>query len=432
MPALNSPAGKKKRIVLTTFGSLGDLHPYIAIALGLQARGHEAILATSAYYGDKIKKLGIGFRPVRPDFPDVEKNPEIMSQIMDLRRGGEYVIRDMAMPVLADTYADTLQACEGADLLVSHLLNFATPLIAQKLGIPWASVYLQPFAVFSAQDPSVLPPAQYLSKLRFLGPWLHRFVFWGARLQTRSWCAPYYRLRQELGLPPTSEHPLFEGGLSPILVLSLFSKELAARQSDWPPQTVEAGFPFYDREGDAGMSTELKQFLAAGAPPIVFTLGSSAVLDAGTFYADSARAAQILGRRAVLLVGKQTQNRPASLPEGVAAFDYAPYSELFPLAAATVHQGGIGTTGQAMRSGKPMVVMPYAHDQPDNAARVTRLGIARTIPRARYTPERAAAELRVLLDDPAYARRAREIGEKVRSEDAVKVACDALEALMEK
>src|SRR5205085_815485 len=102
-------------------------------------------------------------------------------------------------------------------------------------------------------------------------------------------------------------------------------------------------------------------------------------LDAGPFYEHSAAAAKLLGRRAVLVVGKDTGNRPASLPDGVAAFDYVPFAGLFPRATAIVHAGGIGTTGLAMRSGRPMLVMPYAHDQFDNAARATRLGIARTI-----------------------------------------------------
>lgn len=216
-----------------------------------------------------------------------------------------------------------------------------------------------------------------------------------------------------------------------MLVLGLFSKLLASPQPDWPPQMIQCGFPFYDQDGEAGLTAELQQFLDAGPAPLVFTLGSSAVLDAGQFYEQSAGAAKVLGRRAVLLVGKNTSNRPASLTEDVRAFDYAPYSELFPRAAAIVHQGGVGTTAQAMRSGRPMLVMPYAHDQPDNAFRVTRLGIARTIPRRRYTPERAATELRALLDNPGYAQRAHEIGEKVRQEDGVRDACNALEMLLQ-
>src|SRR5262249_33662355 len=151
-----------------------------------------------------------------------------------------------------------------------------------------------------------------------------------------------------------------------------------------------------------------------GPPPLVFTLGTSAVHDAGQFYVHSVAAVKLLGRRVVLLVGKNTLNRPGSLPDGIVAFEYAPFSELFPRAAAIVHQGGIGTTAQAMRSGRPMLVMPYAHDQPDNAGRVTRLGIARTISRNRYTPDRAAAELRPLVDNPAYSKRAAEVGRQIR------------------
>src|SRR5262249_4009073 len=179
-----------------------------------------------------------------------------------------------------------------------------------------------------------------------------------------------------------------------------------------------------------GLPPALAQFLDDGPSPIVFTLGSAVAAAAGPFYESGAQAARLLGRRAVLIL-KDPRNRPRTLPEGVAAFDYAPVSELFPRAAAVVHHGGIGTTGLAMRSGRPMLVMPCAWDQPDNAERVARLGISRTIPRYRYTPARVAAELRHLLGDPAYGRRASEVGEQVRQEDGVRVACDALGELLE-
>jgi rhamnosyltransferase subunit B len=277
----------------------------------------------------------------------------------------------------------------------------------------------------------VAPQAPLLAKLRFLGPAFHRLLFWCAKRSLRSWFEPWHRLRAEIGLPPTSASPPFEGQHSPLLVLAMFSKLLADKQPDWPRQTVISGFPFYDRDGEGGMPPELVRFLDAGPPPLVFTLGSSAVVDAGPFYEHSVAAAKLLGRRAVLLVGKDPRNRPALLPDGMVAFAYAPYSELFPRAAAIVHQGGIGTTALAMRCGRPMLVMPYAHDQPDNAERVTRLGIARTIARRRYTPARAVVELRHLLDNPAYSQRALAVGEQVRREDGVRAACDALTGLLQ-
>jgi UDP:flavonoid glycosyltransferase YjiC (YdhE family) len=420
----------RRRIVLTTFGSLGDLHPYIAVALGLKARGHEAVIATSGYYRQKVEALGIGFRSVRPDHTDPEAEPELMRRVMDRRTGSEFVIREF-MSVLRESYEDTLAAAEGADLLVSHMLTFTTRLVAEKKGIPWASTFLQPLGLFSAYDPPVLPQVPFLAKLRFLGPAFHRPLFWCARGSVRPWSEPWHRLRAEVGLPPTPESPLFEGQHSPSLVLATFSKLLADRQPDWPRQTVISGFPFYDQDGEGGIPPQLVRFLDAGPPPLVFTLGSSAVVDAGRFYDHSAAAAKLLGRRAVLLVGKDPRNRPAALPDEMVAFAYAPYSELFPRAAAIVHQGGIGTTAQAMRSGRPMLVMPYAHDQPDNAERVQRLGVARTIARHRYTPARAAAELRHLLDNPVYRQRASAVGRKIQQEDGVRAACDALGGLLQ-
>ncbi len=422
---------KKHRIVLTTFGSLGDLHPYLAVALGLKERGHEAVIATGAGYRSKVEALGLRFCPIRPDHADVMTSPELMAYYMDLRKGPERIVREMFMNVLAESYEDTLAAAAGADLLVSHPLTFTTQLVAERLNIPWASSILSPSSFFSVYDPPVLAPAPFLSKLRFLGPLLYKPLFRYLKGTIHFWAEPWHILRADLGLPPQPGNPLFERACSPALHLALCSPLLAPRQPDWPAQTVVTGFTFYDQHEGTGMPADLAEFLAVGPPPIVFTLGSAAVMDAGPFYKQSALAAKTLGRRAVLLVGKDPRNRAYSLPNGVAAFDYAPFSELFPRAAAIVHQGGIGTTAQALRSGRPMIVVPYAHDQPDNAERVKRLGVSRTIPRNRYNAGRVANELRHLLKTPGYAEKARTIGSLIRQEDGVRDACTALEAVLD-
>jgi UDP:flavonoid glycosyltransferase YjiC (YdhE family) len=416
-----------RRIVLATFGSFGDLHPYIALALGLRARGHDPILATHEIYRGKIEGLGLGFRAVRPNI-DPGADAELIRKVMDLRKGPKVVI-GLFMDALRDSYEDTLAAVEGADLLVAHPLTFTARLVAETSGVRWASTILAPMGFLSVYDPPVIPTALFLTRFRPLGPLIYRPVFHMARRVARDWGRPWPQFRAELGLPPADD-PLFEGQHSPDLVLALFSRHFATPQPDWPPQTVVTGFPFYDRDGEAGLSPELARFLDAGPPPIVFTLGTSAVLTAGRFYEESAEAARRLGRRAVLLVGKGTDNRPAGLSGEIAAFDYAPYSELLPRAAAIVHQGGVGTTAQALRSGRPMLVVPFAHDQPDNADRAARLGVARVIPSARYTAGRAARELSRILDDPSVEAKAAEVGTKVQAEDGVGTACDALESLM--
>ena len=268
-----------------------------------------------------------------------------------------------------------------------------------------------------------------MKQLRFLGPTFFTAFRWIGKRATRFLAKPWYRLRAEIGLPPTKEANPLGDSHSPLLVLALFSKALADKQPDWPPNTVQTGFPLYDQGSEAGLPPALSRFLDDGPPPIVFTLGSAVATDPGSFFEHSIAAADLVRRRAVL-IAKDARNRLPMLPDGVAAFDYAPFSQLFPRAAAIVHHGGIGTTGLAMQSGRPMLVMPSAWDQPDHAERVSRLGIGRAVPRRRYTRDRVAAELRELLDNPAYSQRTSKVGEQVRTENGVRAACDALEALL--
>jgi UDP:flavonoid glycosyltransferase YjiC (YdhE family) len=202
-------------------------------------------------------------------------------------------------------------------------------------------------------------------------------------------------------------------------------------QKDWPAHTRITGFCYYDADsGNAQLPPHLEAFLNAGPPPVVFTLGSAAVLAAGRFFEHSARAAIKLGVRAVLLIGSDQRNRPHQpLPDSICVAEYAPYSKLFPRAAVVVHQGGVGTTANCLQAGRPMLIMPYSHDQPDNARRMRRLKVARVIQRRYYTPIRVARKLGILLTEPKYARRAEAVARCLATEDGTKAACDALEEL---
>jgi len=419
----------QKRIVLATFGSLGDLHPYLAVALGLKARGHQAVLATHPVYRQKVEALGLEFAPVRPDTPQ-DQTAAFMKRLVSWR-GSEIVVREFIAPALRQSYEDTLLAAQGADLLVSHVLTFSVRLVAHQLSIPWVSSVLSPMLFFSRHDlPMAMPePLMTIFQgiLRLAGP--DRFLAL-MRRSIKSWIAPYYQLCAELNLP--SPHPLFEGQHSPHLILGLFSEAFGPRRPDWPVNVRITGFPFYDREDASAQNPpELTRFLRNGPPPIVFTLGSSAVQDAGRFYEQSEQAALRLGQRAVLLIGRDPRNVPAKpLPPEIIAVPYAPYSEVLPRAAVTVHQGGVGTTAQGLSAGKPMLVMPYSHDQPDNARRIVNLGVGRTIKRGAYNADSAVGALGELLSNPAYAQTAERLGERIRSEDGVAAACDALEEML--
>jgi rhamnosyltransferase subunit B len=260
------------------------------------------------------------------------------------------------------------------------------------------------------------------------GPFFQRHLLRTIAFLFEPLWKPFRKFEKELGLPP-APNPLFWGH-SPQLSLGLFSPLLAAPQRDWPANAHATGFPFLEHE--QGNSAELQKFLDSGEPPIVFTLGSAAVGVAGDFFQQSAQAAQRLGRRAVLLVGRDLLNQPkGKLPPGVIAVPYAPHSAVFPRASVIVHQGGIGTTGEAMRAGRPMLVVHYSHDQPDHAARLTRLGIARRLPREGYNASTAVQEIQALLQDRNYSERAADIGTRVSRETGVVTASDLLEGLLQ-
>jgi UDP:flavonoid glycosyltransferase YjiC (YdhE family) len=241
------------------------------------------------------------------------------------------------------------------------------------------------------------------------------------------WERPLREFRARLGLSPTRALAQIEGQFSPRLHLALFSRLLAAPQPDWPAGTVTCGFPRYDGAAPArDKLAALEEFLAAGDPPIVIGLGSSAVMVAGNFWSHAIEAVEKLGRRAILLAG-ETAGALARVPPSIRIFDYLPYSAVFPRAAAIVHSGGIGTLAQALAAGRPQLITPVAFDQPDNARRAAALGLARTLPFRRTTAARLGRELAAVMADERCAARAREVGAVVSAEDGAWSAASALE-----
>lgn len=414
-----------RHFLLTTFGSFGDLHPYIAVGIGLRDRGHAVTIGTSEAYRPKIEAEGLGFRPIRPDLGEVF-SPEVIRRAMHPRRGTEYVFRKLMLPSFEQSFEDTCEAARDADLLVGHPIAFATPTAAEHLKKPWISVALQPSVFLSEHDPLTVSGAPLLSWLISLGPGYTRAFLRFARRVMRGWGAPVNQFRRKLGLREL-RNPLMDDMFSPCGTQAWFSKVMAKPQPDWPRAVEITGFPFYDKlEPGHGLSAELSQFLDAGPAPVVFTLGSSVVFDAGAFYTESLEAVRRIGCRAVLLVGRDTGNAPVSIPDNVLVAEYAPYSELLPRAAATVHQGGIGTTAQALRSGKPMIVVPRSHDQPDNARRIQKLGVGNVIAQKRYRADRVARELHAILSDANYADAARDAACIIEHEDGIAAASEGL------
>ena len=420
------------RIVLNTFGSLGDLHPYLAIAIELRRRGHQPVIATSEVYRRKILAEDVGFAPVRPDVGLIVNDTDFLARVWDRRRGGEFLLRDYLVPQIRQSYDDLLHAGRGADLLLTHPAALAGPIVAEVLQLPWLSVALQPYMFFSNYDPPVLSGAEWARYFYHFGPMVFDALKRLVRLRLKSWMAPIEKFRRSIGLTASTSNPFLDT-FSPFGTLALFSEALAVPQPDWPSNVHLTGFVYYDRHGELpGISDDndlqIDEFLLSGPPPLLFTLGSSAVMHPGDFFHESIAAVHALGVRAVLLAGGGREQIHDPLSDSILVARYLPFSKIMPNAAVIVHQGGIGTTAQALRAGRPMLIVPWSHDQPDNAERVQRLGAGRTIPRSRYYAPRVEYELRNLLTNATYHERARDIAARIAGEDGVTNACDAIEA----
>jgi UDP:flavonoid glycosyltransferase YjiC (YdhE family) len=391
-----------RRILLVTFGSYGDLNPFIGLAEELNRRGHHAILASNWEWRNHVENAGIEFRPVRPGW-DVNLDPNDYES---------YLATNGVFTDFRASYEDLLTAVRDVDALGTLTLAAAGPLVARKTGLPWASVVLEPLSFFSQCEPLIMPDGLSLPKMK-------QFTF--------GYAEPVQRLRGEVGIPAGLD-PFLEEYLTADLVLGLFSRFLATRQPDWPRNTVVTGFVPYDQVSEKSeVPAALQTFLESGEPPVVFTISSDAANSpVDHFYDESIRSAQALGCRAVLLgLGLHQQ-----WDRNILCVERAPFSRVFPYAAAVVHHGGVGTTAIALRAGSPMLVVPGSFAQPDTAARLVRLGVARAVPRSLYSAAVVVPELWRLLADPAYRSRAQAIAPQVAAEDGASKACDAMEQLL--
>jgi UDP:flavonoid glycosyltransferase YjiC (YdhE family) len=372
------------KIVLATFGSYGDLNPYLAIGIALSRLGADVVIASSAVYRAAVERHGLTFASLRPQIN--EGDTEIFKKVLDPWRGAEYLTRKLLMPAAEETYADLDRACEGADLVVSHVLVYAGRVVAEHRRIPWMMVILQPMTLFSAYEMPIIPPVNFLKYTRILGPaFCSRLIDLLFRTST-SWSEPVRDLRRKLGLEP-GPNPIREGLFSPDGVLAMFPELFAPAQPDWPKQTIRCGFPFMDEDfSGSPMGNDLREFLAKGDLPVVFTLGSAAVRVAPWLIEAAATASKEGDFRAVILAGPAAAEvTKRHVVEKTMIVPSAPYHELFPASRMIVHSGGIGTTAHALRSGRPQVVVPFAFDQFDNAERVARLrcGIELSMRKAR-------------------------------------------------
>ncbi|HJT75634.1 MAG TPA: glycosyltransferase, partial [Gemmataceae bacterium] len=327
------------KILLVPHGSHGDVHPFVGLGLALRGRGHHVTVITAPYFEKLVRRVGLEFVPIDRgvDFEEELKDPDLWNP----RRGFHLIMERSVLPALRPVYQAVAERyVPGETVVAAGSLAFGARIAQERLGVPLATVHLQPSVLRSAHQAPILPGL-------FLPDWLpaplKRAQYWLADrlLIDRLLGKGINGFRAELGLPPASRL-LDDWWNSPQRVLGLFPGWFAPPQPDWPPQLRLAGFPLYDERGLHALPPEVEDFLGAGSPLLVFTPGS-ANRHAAAFFAAAVEACQALGRRGLLLT-RFPENVPERLPETVRYVEYLPLSDVLPRAAALAHHGGIGTT----------------------------------------------------------------------------------------
>lgn len=413
--------------ILTPVGSAGDVNPFVIIGQELRRRGHRVTLTGSEPFAGVAAQADLDFISLATtaDYERVADNPDLW----DPHRGIAIVLAEI-IAGMRGAYDAILSRYEpGKTMLVGHPLSFFTRMLEETHGVPAATVHLAPGIFRSDFRQPALPSGQDIS---WWPRWAKRALWWMVdRFVLDPLIAPALNAwRAELGLAPVSR--VFAAWMnSPQCVIGLFPEWFADPQPDWPRQLRLSGFVLSSpsvapARADAGADGErLERFLTAGSPPIVFTPGS-ANRHAASFFREAMDAAARMRRRA-LFVTAHAPDVALPLPQDVIHVRYAPFSTLFPRAAAVVHHGGIGTSAQGLAAGVPQLVVPMGFDQPDNAARLARLGVAKVIPAGRFTGARAARALDRLIGDRPTDAACRRWRESIDVGGGLDQACDLIE-----
>jgi sterol 3beta-glucosyltransferase len=413
-------------ITLLTYGSRGDVQPFLALALGLQKAGHRVKLAGPHRFADFVLRYQIPFTPLAGE-------PEIISERLNEAGMNPFrlvsSIRDYVFDIAPQVSRSAFAACEGAELLIhSFLFTVGGHSWAHERGIPDVSVQTFPMFAPTRAFPNVAAGQLSPGLLSYLSHWFAAQAFW---FGGNSGYKPARRTNPDIPYPSrlywpfedTVDHPR-----TPLLFA--YSPSVLPRPREWGEHIHITGYFFLDEEGyqpPAGLAN----FLAAGAPPVCISFGSMVNRAAERVTRAALEALARTANRAIFLTGWGGW-RPGIIPEKALFIDAAPHGWLFPRCRAVVHHGGAGTTAAGLRAGVPNIVVPHAADQPFWGRRVQamRAGPA-PIPVKKLTAERLIAAL-VAADAEAIRNGARAAGRMIRAEDGVGQAVRLIEQHAEK
>ena len=388
------------KILISTYGARGDIVPYVAIARALQSLGARPVVATARAWQTTIEGAGIAWAHCPPAAPAGRD----LARAMNAARGDERLLRDWLLPNLRASYQTLNALACDADVLVTHTLSLAGPVVAARRQLSWVSSAVSPLALLEPRLAPALPVAPWAAQW----PGFNRLLLRLLRRQFGMWLRPVQALRRELNLP-AGDNALWHDAHSPQLALRLWSPRFCATGRKGNARAV--GFCF---DVPSPLAPEVAKWLGSGAPPIVFCAATGC--GGAAWEARAISSARRLNQRALILGARanwQTAN--------VMARQFAPLESVLPGAAAIVHGGGLGALAHSWRAGVPMLLAPRAHDQFDNARRAAQLGIAHQARGGDWT-----RELDALLNDEDLRARVGETGAVIGREDGAGAAASAI------
>lgn len=412
-----------KRFVLMTYGSRGDVEPFVALARGLRQAGHDVRLMAPAPFAHLAFAHGVNFEPL-------EGNPEELALALTDRAGlnGPRMVKRMiehVLPLAERVARAALRTAREAEVIVhSFLLTDAGHTIAVRQGIPDFSAQLFPVFATTGDFPApVFPDWRWGGTYRRFTHRLSTAVFrFGGRLL-------YRRIRSGApDLPDLAPWPFNHSSRGPTPLLFAYSPAVLPRPYDWPPHTHVTGYWKLPPPSNWSPPDDLRRFLDEGQPPVFFGVGSMRTQRMRQLLEGVLQAIRSTDHRAII-GGPGREVHSLTMPQGVYALEWAPYDWLFPQMAMIVHHGGAGTTGAALRSGVPSVAIPFTADQAFWARRAHQLGVGPAgVPVNRLTTPVLDRLIRETKADPSFVSRAQSVAEQLRHEDGVATALSVIDA----
>jgi sterol 3beta-glucosyltransferase len=422
-------------IFIATYGSRGDVQPYVALGKGLKEAGHYVTLATGERFRGFVEEHGLQYGYMNDDLLailDTEQGRKMLENTNNLFEVIKQTFRMMKQvgPMQRALLQESWDAAKAAkpDLIIFHPKAYGGPHFAEKLGVPVVMALLIPMMVPTAERPNI-----YFPDLK-LGGWYNRMTYsfvnkllgLSAGKHVKAW-------RTANGLPRQKRFDILhttDG--KDIPVLHGVSRHVLSQPSDWPGTAKINGYWFLDQSDDWTPPPELEAFLDAGPAPVYVGFGSMAGSNPqrlGHIVIEALQKADLRGIIATGWGGMKTE----ALPETILRIDQAPHAWLFPRIAAVVHHGGAGTTAAALRAGKPSVIVPFFGDQFFWGRCVHKLGAGtQAIPQKRLTVDKLTAAVKDAVSDPLIREKTEKLGEKIRSEDGIGNALAMLEEIMKK